>query len=102
MSLIERGLLIGGNLLSASMLTEDVRKLFGAQLASLRKAKGWSQEKLALESGLARSYLGGVECGRRNISLVNICRLASTLEIRLAVLMDFEINKKDDPQALVR
>lgn len=79
-----------------------IRKLFGAQLARLRRAKGWSQEKLALESGIARSYLGGVECGRRNISLVNICRLASTLDIRLAVLMDFQINKEDDSQALVQ
>ena len=84
------------------MFTVDVRKLFGAQIARLRRAKGWSQEKLALESGLARSYMGGVECGRRNISLVKICRLASTLDIRLAVLMDFPITKDDDSPTLAQ
>lgn len=55
----------------------------------LRKDKGWSQEQLALQSGLARSYLGGVERGQRNIALENIVRLAKTLELRPSVLMDF-------------
>ena len=54
----------------------------------LRKDKGWSQEQLALQSGLARSYLGGVERGQRNIALENIVRLARTLELRPSVLMD--------------
>ncbi|NSL53537.1 helix-turn-helix domain-containing protein [Uliginosibacterium aquaticum] len=53
---------------------------FGRRLATLRKQRGWSQEKLALESGLARSYLGGVERGQRNIALLNILKLARTLE----------------------
>lgn len=52
---------------------------FGRRLADLRKARGWSQERLALESGLARSYLGGVERGQRNIAVLNILRLARTL-----------------------
>ncbi|PKO86497.1 MAG: transcriptional regulator [Betaproteobacteria bacterium HGW-Betaproteobacteria-12] len=55
----------------------------------LRKEKGWSQEQLALQSGLARSYLGGVERGQRNIALENIVKLARTLEITPSVLMDF-------------
>lgn len=64
-------------------------RLFGSRLAELRKQKGWSQERLALESGLARSYLGGVERGQRNIALVNICRLAEALELRPMELLDF-------------
>lgn len=67
----------------------DVQALFGARLAALRKAVGWSQERLALESGVARSYLGGVERGQRNIALVNICRLAQTLNVPPHVLLDF-------------
>jgi transcriptional regulator with XRE-family HTH domain len=63
--------------------------LFGTRLAALRKNKGWSQEKLALESGIARSYLGGVERGKRNIALLNICKLADTLGVKPPVLMDF-------------
>ncbi|MCK9260861.1 MAG: helix-turn-helix domain-containing protein [Azoarcus sp.] len=57
---------------------EDLQKL-GRRLAEIRKARGWSQEKLALESGLARSYLGGVERGKRNIAVLNILKLARTL-----------------------
>ncbi|WON72885.1 helix-turn-helix transcriptional regulator [Nitrosospira sp. Is2] len=68
----------------------DPRLLFGRKLAQLRKARGWSQEKLALESGLARSYLGGIERGQRNIALLNIFRLAETLEVPASALMDFE------------
>lgn len=67
----------------------DPRTLFGNRLADLRKERGWSQERLALESGLARSYLGGVERGQRNISLLNICRLATTLSIPAAKLLEF-------------
>lgn len=71
------------------MENEDPRVLFGKHLAMLRRSKGWSQEKLALESGLARSYLGGVERGQRNIALVNICRLAQAMGMPPAALMGF-------------
>ena len=74
--------------------TTDPRILFGQRLAQLRKVRGWSQETLALESGMARSYLGGVERGQRNISLVNICRLAATLELPPAKLLEFEPVRK--------
>lgn len=70
-------------------MQEDPLKAFGRRLAGLRKTKGWSQEKLALESGIARSYLGGVERGQRNIALLNICRLAATLGVPPSTLLDF-------------
>lgn len=79
--------MVGG---TARRTKTDPRVLFGRRLAALRKQRGWSQEGLALESGLARSYLGGVERGQRNISLINICRLAQTLEVRPAELLEFE------------
>lgn len=63
--------------------------LFGQHLARLRKARGWSQEKLALESGLARSYVSGIERGRRNVALVNICVLADTLGLPVSELLNF-------------
>lgn len=78
-------------------MRQDYKKLFGAHLASLRKKKNLSQEELSLESGLARSYLGGVETGKRNIGLLNICRLAEALDETPAALMDFpylKMNKK--------
>lgn len=70
------------------VVRSDPRKEFGRHLAELRRGAGWSQEALALESGLARSYLGGVERGQRNISLINICRLARTLSLRPAQLLE--------------
>ncbi|VVD85580.1 helix-hairpin-helix DNA-binding motif-containing protein [Pandoraea eparura] len=63
--------------------------LFGDHLAGLRKARGWSQEKLALESGLARSYVSGIERGRRNVALVNICVLADTLGVPTSEMLRF-------------
>lgn len=71
-------------------MRHDPKTLFGLRLAQLRKKRGWSQETLALESGVARSYLGGVERGQRNISLVNICRLAETLNVAPSVLLEFD------------
>lgn len=64
--------------------------LFGVRLSKLRKMRGWSQERLALESGLARSYVGGVERGLRNISLINICVLADTLQVAPSALLEFD------------
>jgi transcriptional regulator with XRE-family HTH domain len=71
--------------------SHDPRILFGRHLASLRRQRGWSQESLALESGLARSYLGGVERGQRNIALVNICSLAQALGLPPSELLNFTI-----------
>ncbi|HCA5184969.1 helix-turn-helix transcriptional regulator [Acinetobacter baumannii] len=67
---------------------------FGIRLAELRKQKGISQEKLALESGLARSYLSGVERGQRNISLLNIYKIADTLGIDIKCFFDVDNQKR--------
>ncbi len=72
-----------------SQSSTDPRILFGQRVAYLRKQIGWSQEKLALESNIARSYLGGVERGQRNIALVNICRIAEALSVNPSELMLF-------------
>jgi transcriptional regulator with XRE-family HTH domain len=58
-------------------------------LAELRKAQGWSQERLALESGLARSYVGGIERGQRNLALINICILADTLGVPPSEMLNY-------------
>jgi transcriptional regulator with XRE-family HTH domain len=67
----------------------DPLTAFGNRLVELRKARGWSQEKLALESGLARSYVGGIERGQRNIALYNICVLAETLGVEPTDMLAF-------------
>ena len=62
-----------------STVPNPVLLQFAARLIELRKAKGISQERLAMEAGVGRSYLSGVERSLRNISLVNIAKLASAL-----------------------
>ena len=65
----------------------DVQKRFGKKLREVRQQKGISQEKLAELAGLHRTYVSSVERGERNISLVNIEKLASALNVSLAKLM---------------
>ncbi|MGY6274391.1 helix-turn-helix domain-containing protein [Methylomonas sp. MgM2] len=71
----------------------DPLVLFGQRLVQLRKQRGWSQEQLALECGMARSYLGGVERGKRNIALLNICKLADALSVSPADMLKFQDNQ---------
>ena len=63
--------------------------MFGRRLRELRKQAGISQEALAHESGLDRSYVGGVERGEYNISLINICLLADALGVLPHELLKF-------------
>lgn len=64
-----------------------VKSRFGNRVRALRSARGWSQEDLAFRSGLDRSYIGGVERGARNVSLVNIHKIAAALETTPAELL---------------
>ncbi|AGW89400.1 MULTISPECIES: helix-turn-helix domain-containing protein [Cupriavidus] len=72
-------------------MTSRHLRLFGLHLAWLRKQRGWSQETLSLESGLARSYLSGIEGGKRNVALINICTLAETLAVPPSEMLDFSL-----------
>jgi transcriptional regulator with XRE-family HTH domain len=65
---------------------QEVKKRFGARLRQLRKAKKLSQEAVALGSGLDRSYVGRIERGQANLSLVNINRVAEALGVEAGEL----------------
>jgi len=58
-----------------------IKKRFGERIRNLRKQQGLSQEALALACNLDRTYIGGVERGERNISLINICKIAEALRV---------------------
>ena len=65
----------------------DIRKQVGVNLQRLRREKGWSQEALAFESGLHRTYVSGIERGVRNPTVMIIEKLAKTLGVRPADLL---------------
>lgn len=64
---------------------EELR-LIGLRIRAVRKDRGWSQEGFAHQVGMARSYYSGVERGRRNISAVNLVRIALSLEVEVGEL----------------
>lgn len=59
---------------------------FGDRVREIRLKAGLSQEDLAHLASLDRSYIGGVERGQRNVSLVNIHKIAKALQVRPEVL----------------
>lgn len=71
-------------------MEKDPRILFGRKLRSLRKERYLSQEDLALEAGLDRTYVSGIEIGKRNVALVNIFKLAKALDVDPGALFEFE------------
>jgi transcriptional regulator with XRE-family HTH domain len=60
---------------------ERVKRQLGARIRQLRKARKMSQEKVALTAGIDRSYFGAIERGEKNVSLVNIHRIADALGV---------------------
>jgi transcriptional regulator with XRE-family HTH domain len=64
----------------------DIKIAFGKNLRRLREKRGVSQEALANDAGLDRTYVSSVERGRRNVSLENIGRLAKALNINITEL----------------
>lgn len=67
----------------------DIRIFFGHRVRLLRKHQGLSQEQLALKCGLDRTYIGAVERGERNISILNIEKIAHALDVPLKDIFDF-------------
>jgi transcriptional regulator with XRE-family HTH domain len=53
----------------------------------LRREKGWSQERLAEQCGLHRTYIGAIERSERNIGLDNLERLAKAFDIPVSTLL---------------
>ena len=67
--------------------SSDPRALLGQYVRELRLRRGYSQEELAERANLHRNYVGGVERGERNLSLINIVELARALSVKPADLL---------------
>ena len=61
----------------------DIKQSVGKRVKELRNKIGISQEELADSAQLDRTYITSVECGKRNISIVNIEKLANALNVTL-------------------
>ncbi len=66
----------------------DVRRRVGINVRRIREERGYSQEGLAFECGLHRTYISGVERGIRNPTILVLDRIASGLEVPAARLLD--------------
>jgi len=67
---------------------ENIKVNFGKRVKQLRLSKGYSQEKLAEISNLDRTYILGIEAGKRNVSLEIINKLAKAFEIEIHKLFE--------------
>jgi transcriptional regulator with XRE-family HTH domain len=63
-----------------------IQEKIGNRIRELRMVKGLSQEKFALKIGMDRTYFSSVEAGKRNISIVNLEKIANGLDITLSEL----------------
>ena len=69
--------------------TEKPRILrdIGDAIRQHRLAKGWSQEELSFNAGLHRTYIGAVERGERNVSILSLQKIAHAMDIPVAALI---------------
>ncbi len=65
----------------------DICKQVGLNVQRARRDKEWSQEDLAYESGLHRTYISGVERGVRNPTVIVLERLAKALDVKVEALV---------------
>ena len=72
-----------------AVMNNPFLKAFGIRLKSLRLQKCFSQEQLGLIAELDRTYISGIERGLRNVSLINLERLALALNVEPAELLNF-------------
>ena len=63
-------------------------KAFGLRVRKFREALDWSQDQLAEQADLHRTYISGLERGERNVSVLNILRLARALKTTPGKILD--------------
>ena len=68
--------------------TDKILICFGENVRKIRKEKGLSQEQLAFKADLHRTYIGMIERAEKNITLINIEKIANALAIEIVVLFN--------------
>jgi transcriptional regulator with XRE-family HTH domain len=69
-------------------MKESVRELFARRVKELRAKRGWSQDELAAQSGLHRSYVGIIERCEKSATLDTVERIAKALGVEVGVLFE--------------
>lgn len=69
-------------------LNTDILKIFGENVRKIRREKGLSQEELAFKANLHRTYIGMIERAEKNITLINIEKIANALEVNIKELIN--------------
>ena len=64
----------------------SILKIISKNIREQRLKSGWSQETLAKKCGLHRTYIGSIERSERNISIINLSRIADALNIDITEL----------------
>lgn len=77
-------------------MDEQILCKFGLHLKALRKNKNLSQEQLASLSELDRTYISGIERGKRNVSLLNIIKISNALGLEASALLEFSWTNEHD------
>ena len=72
----------------------DILRAFGSAIRLQREKLGISQEELAHHAGLHRTYISDIERGTRNVSLLNLVRLADALSLPISRLFSADIFAK--------
>lgn len=70
-------------------MKEDILIKFGEKVRDLRKERGLSQEQLAHVADLHRTYIGMIERAEKNITLLNIQKIAIALKVDISKLLQF-------------
>lgn len=76
-----------------SIMKSEILIQFGNRVKELRKAQNMSQEDLADAAGLHRTYIGMIERAEKNITLVNIEKIANALKTEINTLFNDRISK---------
>lgn len=70
-----------------------IQKKVGQRIKELRHKLGISQEELAARADIHRTYIASLEVGKRNISIVNLEKIANALDVSLSRFFDFKENQ---------
>lgn len=69
------------------IVSREILVKFGQRIRKIRKEKNLSQEELSFKADLHRTYIGMIERAEKNITLVNIEKIANALDVKVSELL---------------